>query len=317
MRSTHSIAAGRQSLHGKWSAHLEPVVRIQPGDVVTYRDLLDVGWGRGQHDREAQWREKFEDREKPRDDGPAMHGPVYVEGAEPGDTLAVSIDELVVGDYGWTLAFNGPFNTDLNQRVGVDFDDAGHRLLLWDLAPSTMQARSEHGTRVPINPFFGTIGLCPPGDGWHEGWYPTRHGGNMDCPELVVGSTIYFPVAQPGALLSLGDTHARQGDGELSGSAIECMAARAQVTVDLRDDFQVSTVTADTPSGWVTAGFDRDLDDAMAQAVSGMLDLMERLLAIDRVHAMLLASSLVDVRITQLVNGVRGVHCRLHPEALT
>ena len=165
-----------------------------------------------------------------------------------------------------------------------------------------------------MRPFFGTIGLCPEGDGWHEGWYPTRHGGNMDFPELVEGSTIYYPVAQEGALFSLGDAHARQGDGELSGSAIEMMVAEARLRFEVLDDFGVASVTANTPNGWVTGGFNEDLDLAMHEAVSAMLDLMERLLEIERTHAMALASAAVDVRMTQLVNGVRGVHARLHPE---
>lgn len=309
--TAHFIRPERRSLHGKWNAALEPAVEIESGDTVVYSDLLDVAYGCGQHDVVNQRRDKWTDRESPRDDGPAMHGPVYVRDAVPGSTLAVTIERLVVGDYGWTWGGNGPFNAELNKAVGLE-DGSG--LLLWDLDMESMTAVSEHGLRLPIRPFFGTIGLCPEGSGWHEGWYPTRHGGNMDCPPLIEGSTIYFPVAHDGGLFSLGDTHARQGDGELSGSAIECMTREATLSFEVRTDFPVETVTAVTPSGWVTAGFDRDLDSAVRQAVSGMLDLMERLLEVDRARAMLLGSSVVDVRITQLVNGVRGVHCLLHPE---
>jgi len=136
----------------------------------------------------------------------------------------------------------------------------------------------------------------------------------MDCRELVAGSTLYLPVGAPDGLLSLGDGHARQGDGELSGTAIECPMERIRVRFGLRDDFPVETVTADTPAGWTTAGFDRDLDRATHQAVSAMLDLMQRILGVDRPEAMALASVAVDVRLTQLVNGVRGVHAVLDPD---
>lgn len=310
---THMIEPERRTLHGKWSGELAPAVVIDAGDSVEWRGVLDVTWGCGQHDRQRRTRDKWQGRQSPRDDGPALHGPVFVRGVAPGDTLVVTIDEIVVGRYGWTCAGHGPFNRQLNEALGIAPEQ---HLLLWDIDADSMTATSEHGLRLALRPFFGTIGLCPAGPGWHEGWFPTPQGGNMDCAALVAGSTLHFPVAHPGGLLSLGDAHARQGDGELSGSAIECMVSRARLTFDVRRDLSVSTVTAETPLGWVTAGFDRDLDAAVLQAVSAMLDLMERLLGVDRTEAMLLASSLVDLRITQLVNGVRGVHAVLSPDAL-
>lgn len=310
----HIITPNRATLHGKWSSALEPAVRVKPGDIVEWRDVLDISWGCGQHDRANKTREKWGPRESPGDDGPALHGPVFVEGAMPGTTLVAELLTIEPGDYGWTMAGDIGFNADLNRGVGLQEED--QLLLLWEIDAETMTAVSEFGTKLPIRPFFGTIGICPAGDEVHEGWFPTAQGGNMDLPELVEGTTIYFPVAHEGALLSLGDSHARQGDGELAGSAIECMTRRGRIRIDVRDDFPVATLTADTPNGWVTAGFDRDLDRAIHQAVSGMLDLMERLLDVDRIHAMALASAVVDVRITQLVNGVRGAHARLHPEVL-
>jgi acetamidase/formamidase len=141
-------------------------------------------------------------------------------------------------------------------------------------------------------------------------------GGNIDCKELVAGTTVYLPIPVDGALLSAGDGHAAQGDGEVSQLAIECPLERAQLTVSVRDDLTLSTPIARTDDAWLTFGFDEDLDEAAALAIDAMLELMGREHGLERREALALASIVVDLRVTQMVNRVRGVHAVLPHDAI-
>ena len=125
------------------------------------------------------------------------------------------------------------------------------------------------------------------------------------------GTRLLLPIQVDGALFSAGDCHARQGDGEISQVAIECSLERGVLTLDLRDDIALEWPIAWTPDAWITFGFDEDLDEAAAIAIDGMLGLMGRELGLERREALALASVVVDLRVTQLVNGSRGVHARL------
>ncbi len=145
---------------------------------------------------------------------------------------------------------------------------------------------------------------------------PRRWGGNIDCKELVAGTTLYLPIPVDGALFSAGDGHARQGDGEVSQTAIECPLDRLELTLSVEDRLELTAPIAWTPEAWLTFGFDEDLDEAAAAATDAMLELMGRELDLKRVDALALASVVVDLRVTQLVNGVRGVHAVLRHDAI-
>jgi acetamidase/formamidase len=145
---------------------------------------------------------------------------------------------------------------------------------------------------------------------------PRSCGGNIDCKELVAGTTLFLPIPVDGALLSAGDGHAAQGDGEVSQLAIEAPVERARLTISLRDGLRLGNPIAWTPDAWLTFGFDEDLDEAAAQAIDGMLELMRREHSLERREALALASIVVDLRVTQMVNGVRGIHARLAHDAL-
>jgi acetamidase/formamidase len=140
-------------------------------------------------------------------------------------------------------------------------------------------------------------------------------GGNIDCCELVAGSTLYLPVAVDGALFSTGDGHVAQGDGKVSGTAIECPMERVELTFALRDDMPLRTPLAQTPAGWVAMGFDEDLDEAMLIALEAMVDLVAARDGVGRSDALALCSVAVDLRVTQVVNQVCGVHAVLAPDA--
>ena len=169
---------------------------------------------------------------------------------------------------------------------------------------------------MTLAPFLGVIGMPPAERGVHPTAPPRPCGGNIDCKELVAGTTLFLPVPVDGALLSAGDGHAAQGDGEVSQLAIEAPVERAVLTLTVREDLELAWPIARTPEAWLSFGFDEDLDEAAAIAIDGMLALMGREHGLERREALALASVVVDLRVTQMVNGARGVHARLAHGAL-
>ena len=304
MSTTHELPLERRNLHGHFSRELAPVLTVDPGDSVAF-SALNSGW-RLEPDREL-----FDDRDPELDAGHALCGPVEVRGARAGGTLAVHVDELRVGP--WGVTFGGGFSTPLNERLGVA--DGETRILQWTLEADAGTGRDQVGREVDLRPFLGVIGMPPPEPGTHPTAPPRRWGGNIDCSELVEGTTLYLPIPVDGALLSFGDGHARQGDGEVSQLAIEAPMERAQLTLSLAD-LELEYPIARIDGAWLTFGFDEDLDEAAALAIEGMLDLMRRDHGLERRDALALASVVVDLRVTQLVNGARGVHAILRDDAL-
>lgn len=156
--------------------------------------------------------------------------------------------------------------------------------------------------------------MPPPEPGIHSTLPPRRFGGNIDCKELVAGATLFLPIPVAGALFSAGDGHAAQGDGEVSGSAVEC-PVEAQLTLDVRDDLPLEWPIARTADAWLTFGFDERLEEAARIAVEGMLHLMAREHGLSRDDALALASVVVDLRVTQVANKTLGVHAMLRDRA--
>ena len=282
----HELPLDAANLHGYYSPELEPVLEIEPGDSVRI-SVPNAGW-----DLTAD--QKFEPRNPELDTGHPIAGPVAVGGAKAGKTLVVRIDEVVVGEWGVTWA---PEN----------------HLVHWELGGGVGRAL---GFEVSLAPFLGVMGMPPPEAGVHPTFPPRRWGGNIDCKELVAGTTLYLPIAVDGVLLSAGDGHAAQGDGEVSQLAIEAPVERAQLTLSLRDDLRLTTPIAWTPDAWLTFGFDEDLEEGAALALDAMLELMGREHGLERREALALASVVVDLRVTQLVNGARGIHARLAHDAV-
>lgn len=309
--TVHELPLERRTLHGHFSRELAPVLTVDPGDSVVC-STLDAGWGLEQFAQGADERRRFEPRDPELDGGHALVGPIDVRGAHAGGTLAIRFDELRVGPFGWNAA--GGWSTPLNDRLGLAEGETAS--LRWTLDADRGVGRDDRGREVDLRPFLGVVGMPPPEPGVHSTTPPRVWGGNVDCSELVAGATLFLPIPVDGALLSLGDGHARQGDGEVSQLAIEAPFARVQVTVDLRDDLSISTPVARTEDAWVTLGFDEDLDEAAALALDAMLDLMGREHALERKDALALASVAVDLRVTQVVNQVQGVHAVLRDDAI-
>jgi acetamidase/formamidase len=284
----HELPLDRSTVHGHFSRDLPPVLSVDPGDSVVFSSL------------NARWHwepelDHFDTRDTELDGGHALNGPIEVRGARAGQTLVVGIDEVTPRDWGVTFSGGEPY--------------------VWALRDGS--ATDERGITVALAPFLGVIGMPPPEPGVHSTGPPRRWGGNIDCKLLVAGTTLYVPIPVDGALLSAGDGHGTQGDGEVSGTAIECPIERAQLTLGLRDDLDLRMPVARTADAWVAFGFDDDLDVAAQLALDTMLDLMERERGLDRGHALALASVAVDLHVTQVVNGAKGVHAVLRDGALS
>jgi acetamidase/formamidase len=305
----HVLTGAGASLHGWFCAESVPALTIDPGDTVRL-STLDAWWSAGPFTGGS-----FADRPRAVEHEPgaghALTGPIAVRGAQPGQVLAVRIDAVVPADWGTCVA--GGWASAVNERYGMLDDGTVHT---WQLDAAAGTGRNQHGHSVALRPFLGVLGMPPAEPGRHSTIPPRRHGGNLDCRELVAGSTLYLPIPVPDALFSAGDGHAAQGDGEVSGTAIECPMDRVELTLSLRDDLPITTPIADTPAGWLTIGLGDTLDDAAFEALEAMFALLRRQYGVRRADAIALASVAVHLRVTQIVNQVVGVHALLPPNAI-
>jgi acetamidase/formamidase len=171
-------------------------------------------------------------------------------------------------------------------------------------------ARFAEGVEIPLRPFFGSMGVAPPKAlGRISSAPPWVHAGNLDNKELTAGATLYIPVHAPGALFSVGDAHAAQGDGEVDVTALET-ALTGRFRLAVRRDLRLLWPRAETPTHYMTMGFDEDLDQAVKIALREMIRFLVEEKQLDRDDAYMLSSVAADVRITQLVDGKKGVHVR-------
>lgn len=297
--AVHELLPARRTLHGHFSAGLEPVLRVEPGDTIRARTLR------------ASWDDAGFDRDPGLDTGHALLGPVFVAGAEPGDAISIDIVELRPARSGRTAA--GGVRSPVNDHLGLS--GGARRMTEWEIDGDSGVARAI-GFEVDIHPFLGLIGMPPAEPGVHSTIPPRPSGGNIDCRELVAGSTLLLPVAVNGGLLSFGDGHAAQGDGEVSGTAIECAMESVELRVGLIKGAQLKGPEAHTPAGFITFGFSSSLTDAMLIALEAMITRLQSRLELDRAQAAALASIAVDLRVTQVVNQAMGVHALLPRECL-
>jgi acetamidase/formamidase len=292
-----------------WDNSLQPAVEIESGETV----LL--------HARDAS------DGQVRRDSTPAdiagidfthvnpISGPVFVKGARSGDVLAVELLELCAGDWGWTAIIPG-FGLLADQ-----FPDPWLRISELDRQRQVVHF-SEHVV-LPLRPFPGTIGVAPDEAGQYPILPPTRWGGNLDTKYLTAGSMLYLPVGVEGALLSLGDTHAAQGDGEVCGTAIES-AMDVVVRVTIRRDFSLSAPQYDVPAtpeargtaAHVCTGVGPDLLEATRDATRAMIGWLGQHHGIGREEAYALASVACDLHIHEVVDAPNWVVGAFLPDAL-
>jgi acetamidase/formamidase len=308
MPTIHALEPERRTLHGHFSRDLPPILTIDPGDTVRYR-TLEAGWSIEPYQGgEYVPPKKIFERHPELDKGHALIGPLFVRGAKPGMTLEIRLDDIRPGTWGRCLG--GGWSGAFNQQFGIAESKKGI-VHAYTLDPQTMTARTHFGHTVTLRPFMGVMGMPPDEPGIHSTAPPRLCGGNLDCKELVAGTTLFLPIPVDGALFSVGDGHGAQGDGEVSGTAIECPMDRVDLTFDLHDGFPILTPTAKTAEGWLTLGFGEQLNDATVMALEAMFALMGKFLNLSRLDTIALASVVVDVRVTQIANGVLGVHAVL------
>lgn len=305
--TAHRLGATPQTTADVFSRDHAPVLTVDPGDTVVVRSLDASGY--------------LEPQTAPGEDRPRMHpaarghcltGPIAVRGAQPGDMLAVRLVSLRPDGWGWTAA--AARDTPVTRRLGLPGGQPSW--LLWEIDGAAGTATAAGFTRR-IAPFLGVIGMPAPEPGEHSTVPPrAAGGGNIDCRELVAGSTLFLPVTVPGALLYLGDGHAAQGDGEVGGTAIECPMT-TEAVLGLVPERPLRSVHAETPAGRITFGFSADLNEAMGDALDAMVGWLQELYGLAKAAALALASTCVDLRITQVANQTWGVHAVLPGGVLT
>jgi acetamidase/formamidase len=309
--ATHELHPTRESLHGRFSNDLPPALVVASGDRIV-ASTLDADWALVEQADPFGPPAKFEPRTEDDNAGHALLGPIAVEGAEPGDALEIQLHTIRPSTRGWVCA--GGWPSEFNKRLGLDTVE--HHRTQWRIDVDSGTATSAAGRTLALWPFLGWIGLMPAEKGTHSTTPPRRVGGNLDCRELVAGTSLFLPAEVAGGLLSFGDGHAVQGDGEVAGPALECPMERVEMTLTLHKGAAPALPYAFTPAGWVTLGFGEALDDAMYAALGSMVDRIANAVNVSRAEALTLCSMKASLRVTQIVNQVKGVHALLPADAL-
>jgi acetamidase/formamidase len=307
MSEHHSVACRPSNCHwGFFDAGLPPVLAVASGDTVS---VDCVSGGRDILPTDPNFEVLAEHRAihgalTPRLGAHILTGPIAIEAAETGDVLQVDILSIEPRqNWGYTrirpLAGTLPEDFPYTKiwHSGID-RQRGMATLPW-------------GLEVELAPFFGVMGVAPPPVyGACTSIVPREFGGNMDLKELVAGTTLYLPVWAPGALFSVGDGHGVQGDGEVCVTALET-ALSGTFRLTLRKDLNFRLPRAETPTHHITMAFNDDLDDAAKTALRAMIDLIGERLGLPPDDAYMMASLTVDLRVTQLVDGNKGIHAML------
>jgi acetamidase/formamidase len=306
---THRLEATPATIaYGYYDAAAAPVLRIASGDIIDVDTLLTntpAGLQRAgvAADRIQASLTRIVEQTPPEKKGPGGHiltGPVFVDGAEPGDALEVKILSV---DLAIPYGYNG-----CSGFVRENCTQGPGRTRIIELNAQTMTAEFAPGIVIPLRPFFGSMGVAPPpAAGRISSNPPGIHAGNLDNRSLVAGTTLFIPVHAPGALFEVGDGHAAQGDGEVDQTAIETsLRGRLQLTV--RKGMTLAWPRAETPTEYISMGTDEDLTKATSIAIQQMIDFLVAEKKLGKMAAYQLTSIAGDVHVTQLVDGKVGVH---------
>jgi acetamidase/formamidase len=299
---------------GYYDAKTPPALRIKSGDSVEIQTLIAsnperfASAGIGADQIEPAFRD-IEREVKERGPGPhILTGPVFIEGAEPGDTLEVRIQQI-------RLAIPYAINAFLPGRGFLPDDFPYARTKVIPLDEKRMVAHFADGIEIPIRPFFGSMGVAPPEvTGRISSGPPWIHAGNLDDKDLIAGTTLFIPVHARGALFEVGDGHAGQGNGEVDLSAMETsLVGTFQFIV--RKDMRLLWPRAETPTQFITMGLNTDLTEATKMAVREMIDFLVQQKHLSRDDAYMLASVAANLEITEVVDGNNGVHMAI-PKAI-
>ena len=301
---------------GVYDTTLEPILKVDSGDTISYPNTWSHFMNQMQPGVPIETLAKI--RVSNPGKGPhSIIGPIYVNGAEPGDVLEIRYKRIRPFDWGAVFNNPGSLGTGL---LAQDFPEGQVKYLKLDLP--NMTAEFNRDIHLPLKPFQGTLGLAPP-----DGFYPPLspgvtssvppgpHAGNVDLSEMSEGSTMFIPVWKPGALIYTGDSHAVQGDGEICLTALETRLQELRIQVVLHKQKKFAWPVAETETHWITLGLDKDLNAAMTLAARNAINFLAAHADLTKLDAYALCSIGVSFRVTQVVDIVRGVHA-LIPKSL-
>ena len=315
-QTTHILNPSPTTVHwGHYRADLKPVLTINSGDIV----IIDTVTSTAPEDFEEggippgsipQALRDIYKEYNPKERGPGSHiltGPIYINGAEPGDMLEIQIKDIKL---------TAPFGFNRNNvgwgTLPEDFPYYAIRILKMDLDKMTTELYP--GVVVPLKPFFGHLGVAPTyGQGKIGSGPPGIHGGNLDNKELLPGTIVYLPIHIKGALFSAGDCHGVQGDGEVNLSALETFG-KGTFQLFVRKNKRIKWPRAETPTHYMSMGLHEDLNIAAKMAVKEMIDFLYQEKGIDPEYGYMIVSLAGDLRVTQTVDGVKGIHVMMPKE---
>jgi acetamidase/formamidase len=321
------LAANKETAQWGWLDPAEkPKLVVESGDTVSMETLSH---GMDAVKPGATMEEIVKLRAANPGGGPhSMTGPIYVNGAEPGDTMEIRIVKIVMKESGFNFNLPGKQFPTVG-LLAAEFPE-GH-VQYFKLDSTTMTTEFKPGIVLPLRPFPGTIAVGPDpnepkekaGPPIHDAkgrtstLRPWKNGSNMDVNELQAGSTLYLPVFQKGGLIWTGDSHCLQGNGEVNLTALECSFKEMEIQPIVRKDLHIDWPRAETATHWVFMGFDEDLNEAMKIAVRETVNFLaeQKMAPMTREEAYSLTSIIGDCRVSQVVDIRKGVHCMI-PKAI-
>jgi acetamidase/formamidase len=298
---THILPATLETTQWGWFNNAqEPVLRINSGDTVVMETMMHS------HNQVIPGT-TIEQIKKLRTDYPGrgphtLTGPIYVEGAEPGDVLKVHYNKIVPRAYGTNFNVPGMFG-----QFPDRFPDGQVKYFYLDLDKKT--AEFAPGIVIPLRPFPGTTGVARAEPGQYSSVPPGRFAGNLDIREMVEGTTLYVPVFVKGALLWTGDSHAAQGNGEINLTALETAYKEFNITVSVEKTMKLEWPRVETPTHWISVGYDQDLNKAFDLLKSETVKLISERRKVGAAEAEQIMTRTWDCRISEVVNVVKGTYC--------
>lgn len=313
----HVVESNKETVHlGVFDTTLAPILKVDSGDSISFPNT----WSHFLNEMQpgVPVEKLAELRLSNKGKGPhSIIGPIAVDGAEPGDVLEVRYTRLRT--FPWAAVFNNPGSLGTG-LLPQDYPQGQVKYV--DLDLKNMRTEFAPNINIPLQPFQGTLGLAPP-----DGYYPPLspgvtssvppgpHAGNLDLRELAEGSTLFIPVWKAGALLFTGDSHAVQGDGEITITALETRMQEMRIQLVLHKQKNFSWPIAETASHWITMGLDKDLNAAMTMAARNAIKFLAARARMTELDAYALCSIAASFRVTQVVDIVRGVHVMI-PKSL-
>ena len=304
-KTMHLLPATLDTTQWGWFDNAQPpVLRVKSGDTVVLETMMHS------HNQIVPGT-TIEEIKKTRTDFPGrgphtLTGPIYIEEAQPGDVLKVTLNKIVPRAYATNFNVPGMFG-----QFPTVYSDGQVKYLYLDLDKMTTEFLP--GVVLPLRPFPGTIGVARKEPGRYSSVPPGEYAGNMDIRDLVAGTMLYVPVFVPGALLWTGDSHAGQGNGEVNLTAIETAYKEFNVTVEVIKGKPLDFPRIETAKSWITMGFDQDLNKAWAQAKAQTIKFLSEQRGVSAEQAGKLMTTVSDCRVSQVVNVKKGIHC-LNPK---